>query len=78
MNKARRKQLEEALGKAEELKETLDSLRDEEQEAYDNLPESIQYGERGDKMQENIDNLNYAVSNLQDCIDNLDEVINAE
>ena len=75
MNKARRKQLEEALGKAKELKETLEILRDEEQEALDNLPESIQAGERGDTMQENIDNLDYAVDNVGDAIDNINEVL---
>lgn len=75
MNKLRRKQLEEALGKAEELKETLESLRDEEQEAHDNLPETIQAGERGDTMQENINNLDYAVDNVGDAIDNINEVL---
>lgn len=78
MNKARRKQLEKALGQAEELKEAIEILRDEEQEAHDNLPESIQYGERGDSMQEIVDSLDYAVSNLDDAIDNINEALEHE
>ena len=74
MNKARRKQLEAALGQAEELKETIEILRDEEQEAHDNLPESI----RGEAMQEIVDSLDYAVSNLEDAIDNINEALEHE
>lgn len=75
MNSNRRKQLEKALGQAEELKETLETIRDEEQEAHDNLPESIQYGERGDAMQEIADSLDYAASSLGDAIDNINEAL---
>lgn len=51
MNKQRRKDL---LDVAESLQEALDRLsevRDEEQEAFDNMPESLQYGSRGGAMQ---------------------------
>lgn len=78
MNRKRRKQLEAALGQAEELKETIECLRDDEQEAHDNLPESIQYGERGEAMQEIVDSLDYAVSNLEDAIDNINEALEHE
>lgn len=57
MNKQRRKDL---LDVAESLQEALDRLsevRDEEQEAFDNMPESLQYGSRGDAMQEAIDTM---------------------
>lgn len=78
MNRNRRKQLEKALGQAEELKETLENLMDEEQEAHDNLPESIQYGERGDAMQGIVDALDCAVSSLDDAIDNINEALEHE
>jgi hypothetical protein len=45
MNKARRKAIEEIIGKLEELKDQLETLSTEELEAYDNLPESIQSSE---------------------------------
>lgn len=57
MNKQRRKDL---LDVAESLQEALDRLsevRDEEQEAFDNMPESLQYGSRGDAMQDAIDTM---------------------
>lgn len=52
MNKVRRKRLSEALELISQAKDILEEVKDEEQEAFDNLPESFQYGERGDQMQE--------------------------
>jgi exonuclease VII small subunit len=64
MNKDRRKSLAEALAlidQAEALlqqaSEAVDEVRDEEQEAFDNLPESLQDGERGQQMQEAVSSL---------------------
>lgn len=73
MNNARRKEIEKITADLEEIKERIEALQEEEQNAFDNLPESIQYGERGDKMQSAIDNLEYAADNIQDCLDNLCE-----
>lgn len=57
MNNIRRKSVKEALNLIEKAREILEEVKDEEQEAYDNLPESLQCGERGEQMQENIDNI---------------------
>ena len=73
MNNARRNQIEKITAELESIKERIEALQEEEQDAFDNLPESIQYGERGDKMQSAIDNLEYAADNIQDCLDNLCE-----
>ena len=73
MNNARRKEIEKITADLEAIKELIEALQEEEQDAFDNLPESIQYGERGDKMQSAIDNLEYAADNIQDCLDNLCE-----
>lgn len=54
MNKVRRKRLAEAIDLINQAKGILEEVKDEEQEAYDNLPESFQYGERGEQMQEYI------------------------
>ena len=70
MNNARRKEIEKITADLEAIKERIEALQEEEQDAFDNLPESIQYGERGDKMQSAIDNLEYAADNIQDCLDN--------
>jgi hypothetical protein len=75
MNKQRRKELAAILSKLEELenlrseiKERLEAVRDEEQEALDNLPESLQESERGEQMQEYID----AMENVTGELDLLD------
>lgn len=75
MNNARRKEIQKITQQLEELKSSIESLQEEEQDAYDNLPESIQDGARGEKMQEAINNLEYAVDNIQDCIDNLESAM---
>lgn len=62
MNNTRRKRLSFVLAKLEELdslreltRELLSDVLTEEQEALDNLPESLQESERGQQMQEYID-----------------------
>ena len=39
MNAPRRKSIQEVIDQLEELKSTIETIMDEEQEAYDNLPE---------------------------------------
>ena len=75
MNKARRKWLEDTIGKLEEQKSELESIYMEEQEAYDNMPESLHESERGQSMYENIDTLETAASDLEDIISNLQEIL---
>jgi len=72
MNKVRRKAIEDIRTKLEELKSELEMLQEEEQMAFDNLPESFQEGEQGQKMNSCIDQIGYAVSSVEDAIDNLD------
>lgn len=50
MNKIRRKEIARAIELMEQAREILESVRDEEQEAYDNMPESLQCSERGEAM----------------------------
>lgn len=73
MNKVRRKQIEEILVKLSDIQNDIECISEDEQEAFDNLPESLQYSERGDNMQEAIDNLDYALDSLDEVIDYLTE-----
>jgi hypothetical protein len=75
MNKARRKWLEDVIAKLEEQKEELESIQCEEQESCDNMPESLQYSERGEAIEENANDLDSYASDLQDVIDNLQEIL---
>ena len=65
MNKLRRKEIAKAIELMEEAREILETVRDEEQEAYDNMPESLQNSERGETMEEYI-------STIEGCMDNLE------
>ena len=73
MNNKRRKQIETVRTTLEALMVTVETIRDEEQEAYDNLPDSLQDGTRGERMTEAIDSLESALDNLNDANDALEE-----
>ena len=75
MNKQRRKQIEGMIDKLDNIKEHISDILDDEQNAFDNMPESIQYSERGYNMQEAIDNLDDSIGNIVDAIDNLYDAI---
>lgn len=79
MNKIRRKELARIVAKLEtlealrlEIKEELEAVHEEEQEAFDNLPESLQESERGQQMQECLDAMENALDDLEEIdIDNV-------
>lgn len=76
MNKQRRKALEGIINELENQKAAIEAILDEEQEAYDNIPESLQDTDRANQMYENIDALEDAIANLEgDVIDALQELV---
>ena len=75
MNADRRKELSSILEMLEEQKDRIETVRYEEEEAYDNLPEQLQYSERGETMQENYEELDSIYDDLQDIIDRIQEII---
>lgn len=75
MNKQRRKEIEAVKDRILECIDELESIRDDEQDAYDNLPESFQEGERGEQMQEYIYLIEAALDSLEDANSSLEEVI---
>lgn len=82
MNNQRRKQLagaieklEQAVALIEETKETVEFVNEEEQEAYDNMPESLQESERGQTIQENIDKLEDVIFNIESYIDEINDSV---
>lgn len=77
MNNGRRKAIAALLDKIAELRNELEtrvgelvseveSIRDEEQEAFDNLPEAFQEGDKGEAAQAAIDALDEALSGLEE------------
>lgn len=75
MNKARRKQLEAVVEILTAQMEELERIKDDEQEAFDNLPEGIQCTERGETMEENIDELDSIITDLENVIDCINAII---
>ena len=75
MNKQRRKELDTLFHKIEALSDELSDVLNEEQEAYDNLPEGLQESEKGEAMQEAIDNLESALSSLEEAQDYILEAV---
>ena len=68
MNAQRRKEIAKAIALIEDAIAILDSVAEEEREAYDNLPESLQYSERGERMEECAEAIEYVSSELTDAI----------
>lgn len=73
MNRTRREKIDSLIEQLDVLKSDIESLTDDEQTAYDNLPENIQTGNRGELMMSAIDNLESAVSSVEEAIDYLNE-----
>ena len=75
MKKDRWKRLEGIYEKLIEIYEELDAIIDEEQEAYDNMPESLQDSEKGERMYEGIDSLESAKDDINNAATTIEEVI---
>lgn len=76
MNQSRRNQLRDIQQQLQDIYERLDILCNEEQEAYDNMPESIQDSARGDAAQSAIDTLESVRDQVQEASDGIDEISN--
>lgn len=74
MNKLRRKQIQEALSLIEKAYALLTNAKDEEEIAFENLPESLQESERGTAMQDNVDYLDTAVTGLEEAKEALENI----
>lgn len=59
MNQARKKRLDDAL-------DILNEVRAEEEEAMNNLPDSFRDGEQGERMQEALDHIETAISEIEE------------
>ena len=74
MNAARRKELKRALEMLDAAKTILEQVAEEEQDAYDNLPESIQDSERGEQIYDNADTLSGYMDDLDDMMSAIEEM----
>lgn len=70
MNNKRRKEIAATIRQIEGV---VSNILAEEEEAFDNMPESFQGSERGDISQEAQDNLSSAVDALEEAISYLED-----
>ena len=83
MNKQRRKGIDQIINMLEnidleEIKDSIQDIIDEEQETFDDMPENLQQSERAEAMEDAINSLEEAQSDLdgdimQDIIDLLNQ-----
>jgi|PlaIllAssembly_1097288.scaffolds.fasta_scaffold1865899_2 hypothetical protein len=75
MNKERRKALEKVDEVISDALTRLQDIKDEEESAFDALPEGFQSGEKGEAMQEAIQNMEDAIGMLEDAQSNVQTLI---
>ena len=85
MNKSRRKRIANIISNLEgmteynvieSIKEEIEEVLWEEDDAYNNMPENLQYSMRGEESYNAIDNLQEAVDVLEEVLDILNEINN--
>ena len=75
MNKNRRKRIADLRERIDIIKNELEEVMEEEQDARDNLPNNLQDSEKAEKMDDTIGSIEYAIGNLEETIENLDEAL---
>lgn len=75
MNNARRTEIRAINDDINGLIERLEAVSSAESDAYENMPESLQQGERGERMQEGIDSLENATSLLSEVQSDLEAAV---
>lgn len=74
MNKQRRKQILDIKNQLEQNINELQSVLDEEQYSYDNMPENLQFSMRGEEMEDAITTMEEAIESIQSAIESLEEI----
>jgi len=74
LNKDRRKKLVEVVEMLRDAKEFMKEVEEEEKEAYENLPYSLQGTGNSEKMEENISILRAYYDALDEMIETLEEM----
>jgi hypothetical protein len=75
MNNDRRKQIAELIEQLSTIEGDASGLAEQEREYFDNMPESLQQGDKGTAAEEAADNLDSAVSSVTEALDYLQQAI---
>lgn len=74
MNKKRRECLDVAINYINMGKEIIKDVKQEEEFAYDNLPENLQYSDRGCDMEDKIDNMDEVIDKIEEAISLIEDI----
>lgn len=69
MNKLRRERLDEIAGTLTQAMNDLDEVRDEEEEYWENMPESLSTGEKGAAAEEAVMGLSDASALIEEAVE---------
>lgn len=75
MNEQRRKEIAKIQDQLAACRCDLENLRDEEQEYFDNMPENMQSGDKGQQAESAITELDDAVNSIESAENSLDAAI---
>jgi len=73
MNKAKRASLKEAIILLDRTIGIIQSVKEDEQDCLDNLPENLQNSERYENMENAVDSLEDAIDKIDEAKDNISE-----
>lgn len=73
MNNKRRELIKQIAIELDALRERVENIKSEEQDYFDNMPESLQNGEKGETAQAAIDALDTAYDGFDTIVDALSE-----
>ena len=74
MNKDRRYTISMILKKMNSIKDELENVKNEEEFAFDNMPENLQGSMRGEESQEAIETMDEALDSLEEAISQLENI----
>lgn len=73
MNKERRSRIEEAALLLDQAREIVNEVKGKEEEAFENMPESLKGSERGERMEEICETLDSVLDSIDEAASSLDE-----
>lgn len=76
MNRDRKERLLDAASQLTEAIDTIRDVQEEEQEAFDNMPEGFQSGSRGEKMQIAIDKMDEFIAQIESAQFDIENFVN--
>ena len=75
MNDEKRHRLKDAITMIERGASVVESVRDDETDSYDNMPDSLQESDRGVAMEDAIGELEDAVCSAKEAIDSIERAM---